>query len=849
MFDEILKKDNGAKFFAIDGLVFTPASPFYEDYREGAEEEIVKRIADNLKNREIDLVIIGDENLGLEERGEGKWQDFLRQECLLKNIVVYPGFTVITKDEKKLLFVFSPGTPFSRMDTLLSELGLKKGERFYRNNNPVPLELSSDEVLKRKEKDYLILFIYEGKEVDERFNGIVSFEDLKSSKGVLLGSFARRAEDVGMKKSYVKMGFKNIEGLRMVFLDPEVKIRYSTVEIRHPRIIACAWKGGFLDGVSVHMNPFFNVLIGGRGTGKTTMIETIRYALGAVPRTERNKKTHEQILREVFKPGSKISVLVETQAPGKKRYRIERIYPFKPAVYDEETGEKLDIEPSDIFNIEIYGSKEIFEITKKSDFQYELIKQRMKDEIIHFEEERRRLIKEIEDIEQSMEKYEKDIKEKEKEISKIPGIRERIKRFEELGIPEKIAKKRKIEEERFLFEESAKKVDEIAKKLAEMVTEFIPSFKDIAEGTEECSLVLKDYRNYFKDSVLEFEKVFNRAIEVLKNIRNKNEESKKKWEEESIKIEEEYRESLRKLQLEYPGLDIEEYVELENELKKLIEIEKEVTANKNKLNMLVEDRKRKLEELRNIIKEEYDKVKEQVEKWNKMLEGRIRIDFSYKNPPHVLKKMKEIFPEVREELLKELAEKFTPQEIAEILKERAYDKLNINGVPAAEIARYAVFNDKKRLNQLERMYYPPFVVFNLNVGNSEKPIWKNIESLSDGQRCTVILEFLLLSDDAPLIVDQPEEDMDNRYIVEEVVKKIRKEKDKRQFLFATHNANLPVLGDADLFICLEADTEKAYLKEGNYGYLDSKKIKELVYDYLEGGKEAFQQRKHRYGEE
>ena len=67
-----------------------------------------------------------------------------------------------------------------------------------------------------------------------------------------------------------------------------------------------------------------------------------------------------------------------------------------------------------------------------------------------------------------------------------------------------------------------------------------------------------------------------------------------------------------------------------------------------------------------------------------------------------------------------------------------------------------------------------------------------------------MLLLLLLESDAPLIIDQPEDDLDNRFITEGVVPKMREEKRRRQFVFSTHNANIPVLGDAELIVGLAA---------------------------------------------
>jgi hypothetical protein len=105
----------------------------------------------------------------------------------------------------------------------------------------------------------------------------------------------------------------------------------------------------------------------------------------------------------------------------------------------------------------------------------------------------------------------------------------------------------------------------------------------------------------------------------------------------------------------------------------------------------------------------------------------------------------------------------------------------------------------------------------------------------------------LLENPYPLIVDQPEDDLDNAFIVSDIVKRLRYEKEHRQFIITTHNANIPVLGDAELIIPLEATVDQCKIEEGSYGSIDDESVKEIVRKTLEGGREAFEIRKEKYG--
>ena len=110
--------------------------------------------------------------------------------------------------------------------------------------------------------------------------------------------------------------------------------------------------------------------------------------------------------------------------------------------------------------------------------------------------------------------------------------------------------------------------------------------------------------------------------------------------------------------------------------------------------------------------------------------------------------------------------------------------------------------------RIEELDFPVTTKLELNLSEpNQPPEWRPLEQLSKGQKATAVLLLLLLESDAPLIVDQPEDDLDNRFISEGIVPKIRIGKQRRQFIFATHNANIPVLGDAELITALEATGE------------------------------------------
>jgi DNA repair ATPase RecN/precorrin-6B methylase 1 len=118
---------------------------------------------------------------------------------------------------------------------------------------------------------------------------------------------------------------------------------------------------------------------------------------------------------------------------------------------------------------------------------------------------------------------------------------------------------------------------------------------------------------------------------------------------------------------------------------------------------------------------------------------------------------------------------------------------------------------------------------------------KPIQHCSPGQRCSAMLPIVTLTSDAPIFIDQPEDNLDNRLVSKAVFKILSKLKETRQIIVATHNPNILVSGDAEQVVVLNSEGEIA-----NYGSIDDPRIVQDVIEIMEGGKEAFARRQKRY---
>ena len=167
--------------------------------------------------------------------------------------------------------------------------------------------------------------------------------------------------------------------------------------------------------------------------------------------------------------------------------------------------------------------------------------------------------------------------------------------------------------------------------------------------------------------------------------------------------------------------------------------------------------------------------------------------------------------------------------------------------------REYLFTIKKVMTPTELMLFLDNGVsfeYNVNSGmDKATPVFRNSYQLSLGQNAVALLLVILtasrgLSDNRPLLMDQPEDDLDNSYIFNTLVKEFRRTKNKRQLIISTHNANIPVSADAENIIVLKYNGEYGYLY--NNGSLDNPEISKSVLDILEGGELAMRSRNDKY---
>ena len=655
---------------------------------------------------------------------------------------------------------------------------------------------------------------------------------------------------------WIKMSEVSIEGLRQAFLDPDSRIRFNSdpEPEEHSELVRVSWEGGFLDGATVRLNPNLNVMVGGRGAGKSTVIESLRYVLDKEAIGEESQKAHIGMVRQVLRSGTKISLEVRSNRPAIRDYQIERVVPNPPVVRDD-SGQISNLLPQDILpGVEIYGQHEISEITKSPEKLTSLLNRF----IPHDESIRRRKLSVRRDLDQTRRSIidaKSELNQIEERLATLPGLEETLVRYREAGFEERLGEQSLlVREERVLdtIPERVQSFQECVQTLREELPidrAFLsPKALEDLPGREiisEANKILEVLSNDLEDLVKLLEVALNRADEGFEDVR-------RRWNIRKSEADAVYQKALRELQ--QSAVDGEEFIKLRREIEGLRPL-RERRVLLDRLEKEHTDRRRALlAEWEEIKAEEFRLLDGAARNVGRKLRDRVQVAVTAAGDRKPLSRL------LREEVGGRLSEgienlekvhDFSLPEFVASCRAGAETVHQKYAVPPSQAQRLAEASTES-LMRIEELELPPTTVIRLNTAPAgAPPVWQELDELSTGQKATAVLLLLLLDSDAPLIVDQPEDDLDNRFITEGIVPRMRDEKRRRQFIFSTHNANIPVLGDAELIVGLtpsgEGDSGKAVIRPCHVGSIDSLEVRELVEEILEGGKDAFETRRLKYG--
>jgi hypothetical protein len=244
-----------------------------------------------------------------------------------------------------------------------------------------------------------------------------------------------------------------------------------------------------------------------------------------------------------------------------------------------------------------------------------------------------------------------------------------------------------------------------------------------------------------------------------------------------------------------------------------------------------------LVDLKSLWHKEYQLVQDEVSKLN-VEQSKLRIEVDFKGNKDRLKDF--LRSSVRGSGLRDTAIAEIADQYSDLIE--VYNDLKVEGSKVNTILSGGnnLSNFTTKLKENVNSFLTYRVPDNYTVYYNGRPLREH----SLGQRASALILFILtLKENDVIIIDQPEDDLDNQTIYTDVISELRKLKNETQFIFATHNPNIPVLGDCEQNICCSYNNGVISTTEGS---IDDPVIQKRIVDIMEGGEEAFNQRKMIY---
>ncbi len=831
--------------------------------------------------------------LGIADHGNVDGVDAIRELMAQHDIIVFPGFEIASSEKVHFVCLFPEDINSQQLERYLGCLKLLDPEDGVR-----PSELSATQLISIVNGE-CNGFIFAAHCTDD--NGILknrfdtiwkneglkaaqipnTVENLKSAESgfyhkVLLNKethYSRErkmallnAKDVEKPETLadprasclIKMTKPCFASFKQAFLDPESRVRLNSdvPETYASAIESVRFIGGYLDEININFSDHLNAIIGGRGTGKSTLLECIRYALDLKPIGLHAQKQHTEIIKNnLGKERGFIELTIRSATMNGRCFTISRRYGDSPIVKDEQ-GQLSSFSPEDLLpRIEIFGQNEIYEITQDASKQQHLLDRFLNIGAQSPQDKIAEIIEGLQENRKTITSTYHQLSDTENNVAQLPKLLEQKQQFKDLGLEEKLTIIPKLESEKRI----AKRVQEELDRVKIAISGFTDSLPDTAFLSQQALKTLPhtSYLENIKTTLEHLKTNLEQSLAQMSTVtEGADKEIKLSLSELNTAINTEDA-LLEKAFKEIPasqgktGREIgNEYQQLLRKIERIRPMQVSQHQHQSLLDELYLKRKSLLAELSEQQVEHSAKFQRIVKKLNKKLRGKLKltIDIEGNREPLLQLLSGARLDGIGPKKLSWITEHrdISPVRLAEMIRQ-GIDRLRVEDITPS-MADALVKLPLEIVLKMEELLLPYTILIELNIAhNDQTENYRELRHLSNGQQCTAILHLLLLDNYDPLILDQPEDNLDNAFIAERIVSEIRESKLARQFIFATHNANIPVFGDAEWIGVFDVFDGVARMPIEQQGGIDIPKVQTLAANILEGGKSAFNQRREKYG--
>lgn len=878
----------GLYFKKLDLHIHTPASSDFQKPAGKSDSEIAKLIIEKALSEKLDAIAITDHN-------SGEWIDIIKTEAHNKNLIVFPGveITCVGGRGVHIIALFDQSKNKEHVKALLSRLELepeahgKETAIVNKSPNDVINEIikceglailahinSSHGVFEEMEGQARINIIqnknvaaaeatdYFNEEKKQRKKRAIDFLDgtdenyktklavFQSSDNPAANSHGHTVEGIGSRFTYFKMETINIISLKNCFNDPDVRIRHEIKEKKvFPVIKKIKINGGFLDGLEMDFHQGLNSIIGSKGSGKSLLIEFLRFGLNQEPTNENILTDHESKLENRLKIYGEIEL--ELKLDTGNIIKIKRQYdPSNNNPFIE--GNEVDV--SRIFPVLFLSQNEIIKIAEDNEEQLKFIDRffdfkDFQEKIFEHENELKDLDNQLASgIKAYLEMLNLGIKVKTKETtlaeldSKLKSpIFDRYSKSEmrNQGIKNSISyinnlKSKNISALKLFNDIPSASIDPqiIDEPLFKRITDIINKSKDIIAET---------FTNMERDFDAKVKQIYDETKDFFSTHK---------------KISEEYESHVKTSGGNYQTLANKRQI-LNREINDLNQRYGKLKENSEKIKDINNARHDLIEKIENIRKEYTTIRKEKCKMFS--LESADKLSIEIQEATNIDVFREKLIQLKRGSYLREvdidtICNSISPKDfIYNLIKysirrepKQLSDIITNSKLESDKVITLANYLlEAYELRELLEMQYKaapedkPIIKYQL-----ENEEYAHISEISVGQKSTAFLIMGLSDGNMPIIIDQPEDSLDLKTVWNDVCLKLRKGKEQRQFLFTTHNSSVAVASDSDNFIILESDAVSGELK--NSGAMDNNPVGNEVLNYLEGGLDTYNLKMKKY---
>lgn len=639
------------------------------------------------------------------------------------------------------------------------------------------------------------------------------------------GSDPKSISDIGKgdRCTYLKIGEYSYAAIKFALQDYRDRVSESVPDNKHGFIESISFQGGKFDGQTIMFSRELNTLIGIRGSGKSSILEAVRYVLGLTAQMDKDYK--ESLVKNVFGSGGKATLNVIDKHG--KHYSVSRILGERINVLDE-TGNDLNINPISLFDgVQYFGQKDL---SSSADHENGLLEKLISGRIgqpSNLDNCVNELIKTVERL---------------LDVSKIPQqmtevttqqteLEHKLSIFEEKGVADKLKKQSG-------YATDTAKLDAVKNRIDTVLRDIRTAFSKNSVVSSALDGYSSDFnKNIFGDVSIVLSSIDAQLAQIgsciveIEKQRSGMDDLISRLKERIDSLADEFAEIKREIKDD--TLDVDSFVKMTAELQKTKEKLKQLSEEASSKSKIEASFTKATRERNEALLATYNAYKAETERINQN-QTELKIEITFKGDREGFKaQLKNDFKGtgISDIKYQAICDSFT--DYAAIIEDWIVcDGSKLKGIVTP--GEYVKLEDKLR-GQYEEL-------LNRQVENKVDIYYhgKLLRQHSIGQRASALILFILTQDDNDIIfIDQPEDDLDNKVIYDEVITAIAQKKPYMQFIFATHNANIPVLGDSERVLVVEFQESRIDVAQGN---IDLDSTHKQIVDIMEGGKEAFDKR-------